>query len=85
MPPATIKRMKRMKRLASSHVHAETKTSFRYEATWHVEGPLLTWKAAVSLPGRRWSLAGGTPEWTAGGEAKAVQDDIARSIDGLEA
>jgi hypothetical protein len=38
----------------------------------------------VTLPGRRWSLAGGTPEWTGGGESKAVQDDIARSIDGLE-
>jgi hypothetical protein len=75
----------RMKRVvASSHVHAQTKTSLRYEATWHVEGPMLTWKATVSLPGRRWSLAGGTPEWTGGGEAKAVQDDIARSIDGLE-
>ena len=70
--------------VASSHVHAETKASFRYEATWHVEGPLLTWKATVSAPGRLWSLAGGTPEWAGGGEAKAVQDDIARSIDGLE-
>ena len=75
-----------MKRVvAGSHVHAETKTSFRYEATWHVEGPLLAWKARVSLPGRRWALAGGTPEWTGGNEAKAVRDDIARSIDGLEA
>ena len=70
--------------VASSHVHAETKTPCRYEATWHVEGPLLTWQATVSLPGRRWSLAGGMPEWTGGGEAQAVQNDIARSIDGLE-
>jgi hypothetical protein len=74
----------RMKRVAGAHAHAGTKTSFRYDATWHVEGRLLTWKAAVSLPGRRWSLAGGTPDWTGGGEAKAVRDDIARSIDGLE-
>lgn len=71
--------------VASSHVHAETRTSFRYEATWDIEGPLLTWKAKVSLPGRRWSLAGGTPEWTGGNEAKAVRDDVARSIDGLQA
>jgi hypothetical protein len=71
--------------VASSHVHAETKTSFRYEATWCVEGPLLTWKATVSLRGRLWSLAGGTPEWTGGSEAKAVQQDVGRSIDGLEA
>ncbi len=70
--------------VAGSHAHAETKTSFRYEATWDVEGSLLTWKATIFLPGRRWSLAGGTPEWTGGGEAKAVRDDIARSIDGLE-
>ena len=74
-----------MKRVvASSHVHAQTKTSFRYEATWHVEGSLLTWKATVSLPGRRWSLAGGMPDWHGGGEAAAVRKDIARSIDGLE-
>ena len=74
-----------MKRVvASSHVHAQTKTSFRYEATWHVEGPLLTWKATVSLPGRHWSLAGGMPEWTGGSEAQAVREDVARSIDGLE-
>ena len=71
--------------VASSHVHAETKAAFRYEATWHVEGALLTWRAEVSLPGRRWSLAGGTPEWTGGSEAQAVREDIARSIDGLEA
>ena len=71
--------------VASSHVHCETRASYRYEATWDVEGPLLTWKATVSLPGRRWSLAGGTPEWTGGNEAKAVRDDVARSIDGLEA
>jgi hypothetical protein len=50
-----------------------------------VEGPLLAWQAEVSLPGRRWALAGGTPEWTGGNEAKAVRDDIARSIDGLQA
>ena len=75
-----------MKRVvASAHVHAETKTAFRYEATWHVEGPMLAWNASVTLPGRRWSLAGATLEWTGGGEAKAVRDDIARSIDGLEA
>jgi len=75
-----------MKRVvASSHVHAQTKTSFHYEATWHVDGPLLTWKAAVSLPGRRWSLAGGTPEWKGGSEAEAVREDVGRSIDGLEA
>jgi hypothetical protein len=71
--------------VASSHVHAQTRTSFRYEATWDVEGTLLTWKATVSLPGRCWSLAGGTLEWTGGNEAKAVRDDVARSIDGLEA
>ena len=70
--------------VTSAHVHAETKTSFRYEATWCIEGVMLTWKASVTLPGRRWSLAGGTPEWTDGSEAKAVRDDIARSIDGLE-
>ena len=75
-----------MKRVvASSHVHAETKTSFRYEATWLVDGPLLTWQAEVSLPGRRWSLAGGMPAWTGGSEAQAVREDVARSIDGLEA
>ena len=74
-----------MKRVvASSHVHAQTKTSLRYEAIWHVEGPLLTWKATVSLPGRLWHLAGGTPDWAGGGEAKAVREDVARSIDGLE-
>jgi len=71
--------------VASSHVHAQTKTSFRYEATWHVEGPLLAWKAEVSLPGRRWSLAGGMPDWRGGSEAEAVREDVARSIDGLEA
>ena len=70
--------------VASSHVHAQTKAAFRYEATWHIEGVMLTWTASVTLPGRRWSLAGGTPEWTDGGEAQAVRDDIARSIDGLE-
>jgi len=75
----------RARLVASSHVHCETRTAYRYEATWDVEGPLLTWKATVSLPGRRWSLAGGTPEWTGGNEAKAVRDDVARSIDGLEA
>ena len=75
-----------MKRVvASSHVHAETKTSFRYEATWHINGPLLTWKATVSLRDKSWNLAGGTPEWTGGSEAKAVQQDVGRSIDGLEA
>jgi|GEM_PF-999666 len=77
--PAPAKRV-----VASSHVHSESRTSFRYEATWHIDGPLLTWKATVSLPGRRWCLAGGTPEWTGGNEAKAVRDDVARSIDGLE-
>jgi len=70
--------------VASSHVHAQTKTSFRYEATWHVDGSLLTWKATVSLPGRRWSLAGGLPHWSGGSEAAAVREDIGRSIDGLE-
>ena len=75
-----------MKRVvASSHTHAETKTSFRYEATWHVQGRLLSWKAEVSLPGRRWSLAGGTPDWHGGSEADAVREDVARSIDGLQA
>jgi hypothetical protein len=74
-----------MKRVVTSaHVHAQTKTSFRYEATWHIEGVMLIWKASVTLPGRRWSLAGGTPEWTDGGEAKAVRDDVGRSIDGLQ-
>lgn len=74
-----------MKRVvASSHVHAQTKSSFRYEATWHVEGPLLTWKATVSLPGRVWSLAGGMPHGARGSEAAAVREDIGRSIDGLE-
>jgi len=70
--------------VASSHVHAQTKASFRYEATWHVEGPLLTWKATVSRPGRCWSLAGGLPQWCGGSEAEAVREDIGRSIDGLE-
>jgi hypothetical protein len=70
--------------VASSHVHAQTKTSLRYEATWRVEGPLLTWQATVSLPGRRWSLAGGMPQWSGGSEAEAVREDIGRSIDGLE-
>ena len=75
-----------MKRVvAGSHVHAETKTAFRYEATWHVDGTLLTWRAEVALPGRRGNLAGGTPEWTGGSEAEAVREDVARSIDGLEA
>ena len=74
-----------MKRVvASSHVHTQTKTSFRYEATWHVEGPLLTWKATVSLPGRCWNLAGGMPHWGGDSEAEAVREDIGRSIDGLE-
>jgi hypothetical protein len=70
--------------VAGSHVHAESKTSFRYEATWYVEGPLLAWKAKVSLPGRHWNLAGGMPEWPGGSEAQAVREDVARSIDGLE-
>ena len=71
--------------VASEHVHSETKTVFRYEATWDVEGPLLTWKATACTRGRQWSLAGGRPEWDGGNEAKAVQDDVARSIDGIEA
>lgn len=71
--------------VASEHVHSETKTVFRYEATWDVEGPLLTWKATASMRGRQWSLAGGTPDWTGGNEARAVQKDVARSIDGLDA
>ncbi len=71
--------------VASEHVHSETKTVFRYEATWDVEGPLLTWKATASLRGREYALAGGTPDWTGGNEAKAVQKDVARSIDGLDA
>jgi hypothetical protein len=70
--------------VASSHVHAQTKASFRYEASWRVDGSLLTWKATVSLSGRRWSLAGGMPQWGGGSEAQAVRDDVARSIDGLE-
>jgi hypothetical protein len=70
--------------VAGSHVHAPTKTPFRYEATWHVAESLLTWKATVSLPGRRWHLAGGLPHWSGGGEAAAVREDLARSIDGLE-
>ena len=73
-----------MKRVvASSHVHAQTKTAFAYEATWHVEGTLLTWKATVSLPGRSWNLAGGMPHGGGGGEAEAVREDVGRSIDGL--
>jgi len=71
--------------VASSHVHSESRTSFRFEATWHIDGPLLTWKAAVSLPGKRWNLAGGTPEWQGGSEDQAVREDVGRSIDGLEA
>jgi hypothetical protein len=71
--------------VASSHVHAQSKAAFRYEATWQVEGTLLTWQAEVSQPGRRWSLAGGTPEWSGGSEAEAVREDVGRSIDGLEA
>ena len=43
-------------------VHAQTKTSFATRPRGTLEGPLLTWRAEVSLPGRRWSLAGGTPE-----------------------
>ena len=78
--PAPAKRT-----VASEHVHSETKTVFRYEASWDVEGPLLTWKATASLRGRQWSLAGGRPEWPGGNEAKAVQDDVARSIDGIDA
>lgn len=78
--PAPAKRA-----VASEHVHAETRTVFRYEATWDVEGPLLTWKATASLRGREWNLAGGRPEWHGGNEAKAVQDDVARSIDGIDA
>lgn len=75
-----------MKRVvAGSHVHAQTKTAFRYEATWHVTGPLLAWTATVSLPGRCWSLAGGMPHWAGGSEAKAVREDLGRSIDGLQA
>lgn len=70
--------------VASEHVHSETKTVIRYEATWDVEGPLLTWKATASTRGREWSLAGGTPDWTGGNEAKAVQKDVARSIDGID-
>jgi len=70
--------------VASSHVHAQTKTSLRYEATWRVEGSLLTWQATVSLPGRHWGLAGGMPQWGGGSEAEAVREDIGRSIDGLE-
>jgi len=71
--------------VASSHVHAQTKSSFRYEATWRLEGRALIWTAQVSRSGRRWHLAGGTPEWTGGDELQAVCRDIARSIDGLEA
>ena len=74
-----------MKRVvASSHVHAQTKAPFRYEASWQVEGRLLTWKATISLPGRCWSLAGGMPDWGGGAEAEAVRKDIGRSIDALE-
>lgn len=71
--------------VASEHVHSETRSVFRYEATWDVEGPLLTWKATASIRGRQWSLAGGRPEWSGGNEAQAVQDDVARSIDGIDA
>jgi hypothetical protein len=77
-----------MKRVvASSHVHAETRTAFAYVATWDVEGALLTWKAEVTQPGRNWSLAGGTTDWDGGadGAAAAVREDVQRSIDGLEA
>lgn len=75
-----------MKRVvASAHVHAETKAAFAYVATWDVEGSLLTWKATVSQPGRSWSLAGGSADWDGGDDAaQAVQEDIRRSIDGLE-
>jgi hypothetical protein len=76
-----------MKRVvASSHVHAETKAAFAYVATWDVEGTMLTWKATVSQPGRSWSLAGGTSDWDDTADAaQAVQEDVRRSIDGLEA
>jgi hypothetical protein len=73
--------------LTSAHVHAETKTPFSYVATWTIEGSLLTWQATVSLPGRSWSLAGGAPGWHGGSDAsavEAVQEDVRRSIDGLE-
>ena len=75
-----------MKRVvASSHVHAGTKAAFAYVATWHVADDVLTWKAEVSQPGRSWSLAGGTTDWEggAGGAAKAVREDVQRSIDGM--
>jgi hypothetical protein len=75
-----------MKRVVTSaHVHAETKAAFAYVATWDVEGSMLTWKATVSQPGRSWSLAGGTADWAGGADAtQAVQEDVRRSIDGLE-
>ena len=75
-----------MKRsVSSAHVHAETKAAFAYVATWDVDGSLLTWKATVSQPGRSWSLAGGTSDWDADADAaQAVQEDVRRSIDGLE-
>lgn len=70
--------------VTSAHVHAETKASFAYVATWDVDGSLLTWKATVSQPGRSWSLAGGTHDWEGDDPTQAVQEDVRRSIDGLE-
>ena len=71
--------------VAGEHVHSETKSVLRYEATWDVEDALLSWKATASMRGREWSLAGGLRDWAGGNEAKAVQKDVARSIDGLDA